>query len=171
MGRQIRFHQTKQDLNEMELLFKANEICTYDVFGNEIPDGLKSGKIQVFLAPPRYHIKNKYAYEETVEFDLCKEAVKPDLSRFAVPDGYKGINGGRFYIDREAYDNVTSMKIYNTLVKYIKKNYMYFKGLDTYISGDFIKKISEKVLIPTDLNTYVEELFERELYEKTGIII
>ena len=48
---------------------------------------------------------------------------------------------------------------------------MYFKGMDTYISGDFIKKCSEKVLVPTDLNTYIKELFERELYEKTGIII
>lgn len=173
MGRQIRFYQTQKDVEELCATLYSQGIRLFDRKGNEIEDYTGKNIYEDFYSGTKTKVRRFFiAYKTTVfdkssadryefptfeliEYSTCNDA------RFGDPY----YNDGRFYLSNDIYDNADLVKLYNTLVKYVRKHYVYACGY--YFAPDFIKMFREGKVVPCNGNqTLFESGFGEELIEK-----
>lgn len=132
MGKQIRFYQTDSDISHFRDYLEKQKLILFHYNKNtEIFDDISIwGSERIFFIGT-LQMKDK---------GTLIEYVLPTRSfNRLVPENKIGIEGGRFYLSNELYDDKEATEMYNLLKQYVKKNYVFSKDASCYFSMDFIE--------------------------------
>lgn len=152
MGRQINFFQIESDIQDLLFFLDEHQINIFDSEGNiltEIEDLYEqrmvainkkhiSRQIGIANSPVEYKVPcmlDKMQITE-VRFYRC-DSLNYELKNI---EGMKVIREGRFYLANEYYSDESTVRVYNLLKSYIRKNYIYSKKWDSYFSRKFIEE-------------------------------
>ena len=146
MGRQIIFYQLESDLDDLLSFLDDKNLSIFDKYGHKITNSsdiynvkgcLTINKVYMkadFGNPPiEYCVPMPLRITETLSYN-------PNTSSYEKIniENMKVINDGRFYLPNIYYENEELVSIYNLLVKYIKKKYLYSKQMSKYFSPAFV---------------------------------
>ena len=170
MGRQINFYQLESDLDDLMSFLNDKNLLIFDDFHNQ---GHKiTNTSDIYIAKGWCSINKEYVkvgsgnspIEYCVPMPLRNKGITETLSYNPNTSSYekinienmKVINNGRFYLPNNYYENEELVSIYNLLVKYIKKKYLYSKQMFSYFSPAFIASYKKgDVFAANSNNIYV----------------
>ena len=130
MGKQIYFYQTDDDILSFGEFLAAQNLKLFKYNKTEEAEKLSVWENERFFFIANQNMQDKGCF---VEYMLPTRS-----HNRMVPENKIGIESGRIYLANNCYDE-DSIKIYNALVKYIKKHYIYSKDARCYFSNDFIE--------------------------------
>lgn len=156
MGRQIRIYQTQKDVEELCKTFYPKGVVLFDRKANMVEDYTKVQFTDYFYPGTRKIVGSYFIAYRTTQFDKS-EAELVEYPSFwdqiiqfkpcqETLQGEPYYNDGRFYLYNTLYNNEELVKLYNSLVRYVKKNYKYHDAW--YFAPDFIKACQKGEAIP-----------------------
>ena len=164
MGRQINFYQLESDLDDLLSFLDDKNLSIFDKYGHKITKSSDIYNVKGWCSINKVYMESDF---ENPPIEYCVPLpLRITETLFSNPntssyekiniENMKVINNGRFYLPNIYYENEELVSIYNLLVKYIKKKYLYSKQMSAYFSPAFIASYKKgDVFAANSNNIYV----------------
>lgn len=162
MGRQIIFFQLHQDVERLFNVCSNKDIVLYDCKGKLVENYASINFEQYFISGTKDFVGQYFIGHKNTPFDnslaekikypsFCGQLIEFVPTRIS-KERKNYYNEGRFYLSDDLYGDEELVKIYNFLVRYIKKNYKYDKFEKTYFSPNFYDLWLSGSLVPCNFD-------------------